>query len=625
MTDKLKHNLTSFAYSHGIELITTSEADFFGGSVDSGEHIVCILNVENVPKYLDFASLNQLSLGVVPSDAKSRLCDWLRLPVDVDEAIALAFTVDHQPIEILRCNDEIALGMVTLGSNPFVDGRSKVYKNRDHSLLERWLFKWAVAWSSILSLFKIHAFPVTLKVGDAAPISTAITGMVAIENDVRGPAARLLGASLSLENGFINALFIAPKSIMDYLSFLKDGVLYKNRPLSKLSGAVSFLRCREICVEHKESLDYFIDGKRRSSKTIRMIVMSDALLINSLPLNQDATDYKELVKTDKLPKGEEQLKLIASALPLFTHAAEGDFKDLFVQLREVARPHSTFVTLMVLSAIVASLGLFLSSPAVIIGAMVLAPLMSPIISLAMGFLRRDRNLLVQSLETIGLGVFLALLTAAMVTLIFPVDRITSEIAGRMQPNLLDLGVAIASGIAGAYAYVREDVAKSVSGVAIAVALVPPLCVSGIGLGWMDWQVISGAMLLFLTNLIGISLAAALTFLVLGYSPLVRARKGLMFSIGLMFIIAIPLTFALKDMSHQWQLEKSLSSLEIEINTRTVKLANVNVLMQNDNTTIQADVLAESELSSAELKQLKLLLEKEAGQSLRLYLTPRIVL
>ena len=66
----------------------------------------------------------------------------------------------------------------------------------------------------------------------------------------------------------------------------------------------------------------------------------------------------------------------------------------------------------------------------------------------------------------------------------PVDRITTEMAGRLQPNLLDLGVAIASGIAGAYAYVREDVAKSVSGVAIAVALVPPLCVSGIGIGWI---------------------------------------------------------------------------------------------------------------------------------------------
>ncbi|HBF08446.1 MAG TPA: DUF389 domain-containing protein, partial [Gammaproteobacteria bacterium] len=332
---------------------------------------------------------------------------------------------------------------------------------------------------------------------------------------------------------------------------------------------------------------------------------------------------KEVTRTDKLPKGEEQLKFISNALPLFTHAAESDFKDLFIQLREVARPHTTFLTLMVLSAIVASLGLFLSSPAVIIGAMVLAPLMSPIISLAMALLRRDQNLMMQSLETIAIGVCLAMGTAALVTFIIPVDRITAEIAGRLQPNLLDMGVAIASGIAGAYAYVREDVAKSVSGVAIAVALVPPLCVSGIGLGWWDWHVFSGAMLLFLTNLVGISLSAALTFLVLGFAPLDRARKGLMLSATLMGLIAIPLSVSMWEMASHWQLEQTLSQLHLKIDDQDIVLKDLHVQVHGESTVVQADVLSDRLLSLEELRTLKVQLESHAGDTLELQLTPRV--
>lgn len=625
IADKLRIEICEFAQSHGIVLTIQQEDTFFSTAPETGAHVICVLNSENANNYLDLAARGNFSLGVIPETPNSRLCDWLRLPNTIKESIPLAFSEVHDTIEILRCNDEIALGMVTIGSNPFIDGRSKVFRNRDHSMLEHWLFMLAIAWSSLRSLFRIQPFPVTVSVGESTSVKTAITGMVAIENDIRGPAARLLGTNLSMENGFINALLIAPKSIFEYLSFLKDGFFYKNQPLAKLAEAVCFFRSKTLRLEFKKPTIYYVDGRRQTAETIQMIVEPEALKINALPLSQKPKDQKEYIKTDKLPKGEEQLKLISNALPLFTHAEEADFKELFIQLREVSTPHSTFITLMILSAIVASLGLFLGSPAVIIGAMVLAPLMSPIISLAMAFLRRDKSLLMQSLQTIGIGVCLALFTAAMVSLLIPVERITSEIAGRLQPNLLDLGVAIASGIAGAYAYVREDVAKSVSGVAIAVALVPPLCVSGIGIGWMDWQVISGAMLLFLTNLVGISLAAALAFLVLGYSPLVRARKGLIFSSILMAIISIPLTISLIDMTEHWQLEKSLSSLEVEIGEKKIQLQNLQIIIQSGSTTVQADVLAASELNREELMQLKTLLEEEANRPLRLYLTPRIIL
>jgi len=623
ITAKLQKDIESFADSHDIVLSLMPEDLFFERSPLAGCHVVAVPSIDNIHDYLDLAARRKFSLGVIPVTGQSRLREWLNLPVDIDDAVALAFESVHTPIELLRCNGEITLGMVTLGTNPFIDGRGKAFLNRNRSLLERLAFLFAVAWQSILSLFRIHPFPVTLTLGVGPPVKTAITGMVALENDIQGPAARLLASNLGMENGFINALFIAPKSICAYLSFLKAGLLPKNQSLSKLPNAVSFVLVSSIVVELKESCDYFIDGRRRNAQTLVMAVEPAAASVNVLPVTQPHKELKEITRTDKLPRGEDQLKFISNALPLFTHAPESDFKELFIQLRGVARPHSTFVTLMVLSAVVASLGLFLSSPAVIIGAMVLAPLMSPIISLAMALLRQDRHLLLQSLKTIGIGMCLAMITAALVTLFVPVDRITSEMAGRLQPNLLDMGVAIASGIAGAYAYVREDVAKSVSGVAIAVALVPPLCVSGIGMGWMDWEVFSGAMLLFLTNLVGISLTAALTFLVLGFAPLERARKGLMLSATLMALIAIPLSVAMWEITTHWQLEKSLSGLKLLVENQQVQLTDLQIRVHGDTTVVLADMLTDRMLNTDELRLLKTKLEAHAGESLQLQLTPRI--
>ena len=623
ITPQLKAQIESFALEHGIKLNVMPEDIFFARPPMAGWHVVVVPNFDNVHDYLDRAVRQKFSLGVIPVAGQNRLRELLRLPAAIEEAIRLAFESEHTPIELLRCNGEIALGMVTLGTNPFIDGRSKAFINRNRSLFEQLVFLLAVAWQSLRSLFRIHPFPVTLTVGDGAPLKTAITGMVAIENDIRGPAARLVAPHLSMENGFINALFIAPKSIWSYLSFVFAGLVPKNQSLAKLPNTVSFVLVPSIVVELKEETDYFIDGRRRTADTLVMAVEPAAASVNVLPAAQPQKALKEVTRTDKLPKGEEQLKFISNALPLFTHAAESDFKDLFIQLREVARPHTTFLTLMVLSAIVASLGLFLSSPAVIIGAMVLAPLMSPIISLAMALLRRDQNLMMQSLETIAIGVCLAMGTAALVTFIIPVDRITAEIAGRLQPNLLDMGVAIASGIAGAYAYVREDVAKSVSGVAIAVALVPPLCVSGIGLGWWDWHVFSGAMLLFLTNLVGISLSAALTFLVLGFAPLDRARKGLMLSATLMGLIAIPLSVSMWEMASHWQLEQTLSQLHLKIDDQDIVLKDLHVQVHGESTVVQADVLSDRLLSLEELRTLKVQLESHAGDTLELQLTPRV--
>ena len=141
----------------------------------------------------------------------------------------------------------------------------------------------------------------------------------------------------------------------------------------------------------------------------------------------------------------------------------------------------------------------------------MAPLMAPIVSLAMGLARSEATLIRGSLKTLAVGVAGGLGCAVLLAWAMPFDIATAEMKSRMSPTLLDLLIAVISGMAGAYAHAKEEIAKSLAGVAIAVALVPPLSVAGIGVGWGNWEMASGAFLLLTTNLIGIALAGSATF------------------------------------------------------------------------------------------------------------------
>jgi uncharacterized hydrophobic protein (TIGR00271 family) len=201
----------------------------------------------------------------------------------------------------------------------------------------------------------------------------------------------------------------------------------------------------------------------------------------------------------------------------------------------------------VLSCIIAALGLLLNSPAVVIGAMLVAPLMSPIMAFSIGLILGDLRLIRLSSEAIFKGVAMSILIAAFIGLISPLRSITSEMLARSRPTLLDLGVALTSGLAGAYALARKDVSAALPGVAIAAALMPPLATAGLSLALGNFGVAGGAMLLFATNIAAISLAGGLVFLMLGVRPhgwgpesMQQLRRRLAASVALLLIIAIPL-------------------------------------------------------------------------------------
>ncbi len=186
-----------------------------------------------------------------------------------------------------------------------------------------------------------------------------------------------------------------------------------------------------------------------------------------------------------------------------------------------------FGTLMALSVCLATFGLIADSPAVIIGAMVVAPLMGPVLgvaaSLVMGWPKRGAR---QAVIVVS-GALGAIALAVLISAILPgdLDGPPRELLARTKPNLLDLGVAMAAGAVGAYTLVRREAAEAMAGAAIAVALVPPLATIGIALESGRPDMAFGATLLVTANVVGVIFSGALTFLFGGFVPGVTLKLG----------------------------------------------------------------------------------------------------
>ena len=421
--------------------------------------------------------------------------------------------------------------------------------------------------------------------------------------------------------------------LLSYIWYLISIFFYQRISLIELPKSLGFIKSSKLTVSSKETLDFKIDHKDiHQSSTIELQVLKDCInihlgrvLLEHVKNDDNSTEEKDVIKLNTLPKAELSSILIGGKLPLFKKATDDDFKDLLLNLRDSAKFSYTYLTLMILSTLLATTGLFANSAPVIIGAMILATLMDPIISLSMGVVRADKFLMIQSARSLIIGIFMALLFSCVYTLFIPLEQITAEMQGRLNPNLLDLMVAVFSGIAGAYANSKEEVAKSLAGVAIAVALVPPLSVTGIGLGLGNIDVIYGSFLLFVTNLVGITLSAALTFIVLGFAPIKRAKKGILYTSILMVIIAIPLFLSFMDVVHKYDYFNKLNSFKsVALNGHDIELHIKKVQNKNDEIIVNLDVISSKPLILDDYNIIKEKLQKVVDKKLVLEITPVII-
>ncbi|KOS56581.1 MULTISPECIES: DUF389 domain-containing protein [Rhodococcus] len=224
-------------------------------------------------------------------------------------------------------------------------------------------------------------------------------------------------------------------------------------------------------------------------------------------------------------------------------------------LSEDARPRSrraTFWTLLVLASVIASAGVVADSTATVIGAMIVAPLMTPIVGTALAVVLNDHRNLVASALLVAAGAAAVVATGYAVGLLDPLDVLAennSQVAGRVAPRLIDLVAALATGAVGAFALVRRDVSDALPGVAIAISLVPPLAVVGLTLESDAPRQAGGALLLFATNVAAIVATGTMVFLFSGVRGAAR-RAGrevgdlrglsLLTVVAAVVVVAVPL-------------------------------------------------------------------------------------
>jgi uncharacterized hydrophobic protein (TIGR00271 family) len=283
-------------------------------------------------------------------------------------------------------------------------------------------------------------------------------------------------------------------------------------------------------------------------------------------------------------------------------------------------PSLSFFVMLTLSGIISALGLLAGSTATVIGAMIIAPLMGPIIGMAYALAVSNRRLLKRATLTMTAGTIATVVSAIVITWLVGLRTLSPEVMARTQPTLIDLGVALAAGAAGAFAKSRRHVADSFPGVAIAVALVPPLSVVGIGIALVDTSVWSGALLLFVTNLIAVIFSGILVFLWQRYGSIERAQSGLAVSLMMLMILGVPLAFSLRNLLVKANARQQIVQLINEqIQTEEVDIASIVVQQQRDGLLVEIEVTAPLDsITEADVQQTQIFLSRELDMPITLH-------
>ena len=501
-----------------------------------------------------------VTLLFLPWKENPRLQKDFLIPKSLADAVALSMEkAETTPqTNLTFCNGKVLLGDVTIGEVEWL---------RSLPIL-KWFFYF------LRHFMSLRLKPFRIETAKGRVIETAALIIPVAHERVR---SRMRPYFFSAEENLCNrvaAIIYAPLSLFSIFRLR----MYLYRPglrRGALPMGVGTLKSRKLTIRSGGNpMPLYRDGKREyvSQAVIENVDIEAKILLPKEPCIQGGPD-KESIRLQNIPTDKEIVDYYTKRrLPFVPIAPESLFADLFKTLREGARPDASYLLLLIVSVLMATTGLFQNSAPTIIGAMILAPLMAPIISFSMGVMRFDSALIKRSATTLALSVFLALLTAAVLAWLLPFSHQTEQMTMRTHPTLLDLAVAILSGIAAAYGYINTKVGRSLAGVAIAVALVPPLSVAGIGLGWGHYPIFEGAFLLFLANFAGIIIAAGATFYLLGFTSWRYASSAFTLKLLLLLAIAFPLWLSTQTLVKEEKIHRIFDSL------KHTRIAGANVMV-----------------------------------------------
>ncbi|MEX2566089.1 MAG: TIGR00341 family protein [Cyclobacteriaceae bacterium] len=577
--------------------------------LEKDEFVVTYLSDEQLKELFPLALKNEWKIGLLPHPKLIHGRQGFGIGNDLEDSLEYILGKEEtEEVDLLTINGRPVFNTVVIGESL--------------SLVTGTLAQngWQRFWKKLRYFFKlfrdvkVHGYTITAK--EKEKLETAAIGMVIVQHGKSNLLSRRVLEDSYINDGKMHAMILAPKSITGLFWFGLDS-FFRSSKKRGLPPFAAHIKTEYLKIESETPINYSQDGVLMSAQCLELEVSPKAIKIipgKHLELGNKGSG-EDVFKVKVLPRGEAREELLKINLPLIHHASTEEFKDLFSNLRAGAMASNNYLVLMVISTFIATLGLFGNSSPVIIGAMILAPLMAPVISLSMGVLRQDKKLILNSIKAIGLGMLLGYICAMLLTWLTPLNISNDEILARVRPNLLDLGIAVGSGVAGAYASAKEELAKTLAGVAIAVALVPPLAVSGIGLGWMEWDIFTGALLLLLTNLAGMVFAAALTFLLLGFSPFRLARKGIAYTLIIVGMISLPLFLGFMNMVREKDVISKLNGHRVEdvvlrdISVRSLKPIHLAI-----------KIIAEGNLEEEQIRAVKKEIEMILGEEVELEIT-----
>jgi uncharacterized hydrophobic protein (TIGR00271 family) len=281
---------------------------------------------------------------------------------------------------------------------------------------------------------------------------------------------------------------------------------------------------------------------------------------------------------------------------------------VFIEGNQTNRRLVNFFVLLLLATVIATYGVLSDSTATVIGAMIVAPLMGPIMATAAAVVMGSAQRAWRSLALVIVGVVCVILFSVLLSLIVPEISISftnnGEIASRIRPGLFALFTALAAGAAGAFITSRAEIADSMGGVAIAISLVPPLCVVGIAISQGEWTAAGGALLLFLTNFLAILLAGGIVFVLTGLGRLVmtkqqahlRRRSFILIILGTL-LVSIPLSLtAFQTVIDSLATNQATTIVQSWLEDTAYQLVVVNV----DDEFVEVSVEGEGDMKSLEV-------------------------
>ena len=585
-------------------------------------HLLVSGSFSEIKEVLELALKYDKSIGIITLPHQKELMQTFELSSVLSERVSQALLKSEEKIDLLYANDELVLQDVVIGDAPPLD-------QYDSTIKTKTLFSRITLFFRTLSRVKtLHHTKIKLTDTKENEIKFSAVGLVAVAYNNATFASKLISKHINANDGKLSLVILAPISIVQYMGYLFKSLVSKWTP-NRLPNSVGYIRSSALKIESGRPLNVIIDSEIRLETPFELKTQNKILTLSVgqefWEKKSEDTHGKDSIKIDHLPKDEESATYLSKAIPFFSHASQEQYTSLFSNLRDESRTSASYMILLTLSAVIATFGLFINSSSVIIGAMLLAPLMQPIVSLSMGVLRQDITLETNAVKTIALGVITVIITSAFISWFIPIERLTTEMSGRLSPTILDLFVAIASGAAAAYAKSNDKVLGSLAGVAIAVALVPPITVAGIGLGWGSWHMFSSAFLLFITNLSGIVFAAAFTFVIMGFSPLSIAKKGMLIWFLIVAFVSIPLYNSFEHMKENIHIQKNLTNLELDLGKHHVKLKHIVLLKYRSGIEIQCDVIVNGFLEPEEKALLKKKIVEKVGREIEVIVRYRYVL